>query len=51
MAVRSSFLLSDLIKAIQSQLTDALVEVTDTSDGCGSNFNIQVNFPDMADFQ
>merc|ERR1711990_400935 len=33
---------SDLIKAIQSHLTDALVEVTDTSDGCGSNFNIQV---------
>merc|ERR1712131_27118 len=33
---------SDLIKAIQSQLTGALVEVTDTSDGCGSNFNIQV---------
>ena len=42
-----SFQKSDLIKAIQSHLTDALVEVTDTSDGCGSNFNIQVYLPDI----
>ena len=39
-----------MIKAIQSQLTDALVEVTDTSDGCGSNFNIQVILPDITDY-
>ena len=42
-----SFWKSDLIKAIQSHLTDALVEVTDTSDGCGSNFNIQVYLLDI----
>lgn len=33
---------SDLITAIQGQLPDARVNVTDISDGCGSNFQIEV---------